>query len=226
VTPEAQQSLDDLRRKLRRASLAQVGGFRPEGPASSWFGRCMAHPGEGLPEWKGKPMFPLLQIRVNELPFKPKELDGIELLTLFHNQDEHPFDEPHGNGWLIREYRSVAGLVELRPPASPVALKPSPVRWTLIDDDAPGWEDAGGVIALKPLIADEEANKVFHEEFNRYWGTKVGGYPYQIQHGANADDFVFQVGSEEKVPWMWADNGIGYFYKPPSGEWRWTCQFY
>ena len=97
MTPQAQQSLDDLRRKLRRASLAQVGGFRrPEGPASSWFGRCMAHPGEVLPEWKGKPMLPLLQIRVNELPFKPKELDGIELLTLFHNQDEHPFDQPHG----------------------------------------------------------------------------------------------------------------------------------
>ncbi|MCZ6412879.1 DUF1963 domain-containing protein, partial [Cronobacter sakazakii] len=59
-----------------------------------------------------------------------------------------------------------------------------------------------------------------------YRGTKDGGYPLQIQHGVGIQDFVFQVGSEEKVNWMWADNGIGYFHKSPEGLWTFSCQFY
>lgn len=36
----------------------------------------------------------------------------------------------------------------------------------------------------------------------------------EIQHGVGIEDFVFQVGSEEKVNWMWADkvrSNFGYF---------------
>jgi hypothetical protein len=57
-------------------------------------------------------------------------------------------------------------------------------------------------------------------------GTKVGGYPTEIQHSVGLDDFVFQVGSEEKPRWMWADNGIGYFFRDAAGVWRFSCQFY
>jgi hypothetical protein len=66
--------------------------------------------GEGLPVWKGKPMFPLLQIRIDELPVIPEQLKEIALLVLFHNMESHPFDQPHGEGWLIREYATLEGL--------------------------------------------------------------------------------------------------------------------
>lgn len=36
------------------------------------------------------------------------------------------------------------------------------------------------------------------------------------------DDFVFQIGSEEKPNWMWGDNGTGYFY---FREGRWTMHW-
>ncbi|WNJ02339.1 hypothetical protein [Enterobacter ludwigii] len=91
--------LEELRSKLRTASVAQVGGFRPTAdPITSWFLKGVALPGEGLPVWKGQPMFPLLQIRVDELPVIPEQLKGIALLVLYHNMESHPFDKPHGEG--------------------------------------------------------------------------------------------------------------------------------
>ncbi|HEY6972083.1 MAG TPA: DUF1963 domain-containing protein [Candidatus Angelobacter sp.] len=79
---------------------------------------------------------------------------------------------------------------------------------------------------MSAISSDESATDSFFNEFERYSRTKVGGYPTEIQHGVGLDDYVFQVGSEEKVKWMWADNGIGYFFRSSGGEWRWSCQFY
>ncbi|WP_312688465.1 DUF1963 domain-containing protein [Kosakonia sp.] len=220
----AEIALEQLRENLRPACVATVGGFRPpEDPLTSWFCRGVGLAAEGLPLWQGEPMFPLLQIRVAELPWIPEALSDIALLVLFHNLREHPFDNKHGDGWLIREYKSTDNLSPLPDVAHP--YKPFPLRWTL-HQDAPGWEDAWDVVDLSAVNADPAATEIFFREFNRYPQTKVGGYPYEIQHGVGLDDFVFQVGSEEKVNWMWADNGIGYFFRSPQGEWRWSCQFY
>lgn len=91
---------------------------------------------------------------------------------------------------------------------------------------SPGWEDAWSLLDLDSVNLDDSASDAFFHDFNRYPSTTFGGYPKEIQHGAGIDDFVFQVGSEEKVNWMWADNGIGYFHRWAEGEWRWSCQFY
>ncbi len=174
--------------------------------------------------WNGKPMFPLLQIRVDELPFVPPQLEHIALIVLFHNLDRHPFDLPNGEGWLIREYQTLENLTLL--PVVENVYRPFPVSWSRIDDDAPGWGDAWSIVDLTAVNDDEAAAEMFFESFNRYAVTKIGGYPTEIQHAVGLDDFVFQVSSEEKIGWMWADNGIGYFFRSPSGEWRWSCQFY
>ncbi|MBE8905798.1 DUF1963 domain-containing protein [Enterobacter asburiae] len=222
---ESASVLEELRTKLRPASVAQVGGFRPpEDPKTSWFLKGVSRADEGLPTWKDKPMFPLLQIRVDELPFIPEQLKGIALLVLFHNLEQHPFDEPYGEGWLIREYATLEGLQLL--PELDTPYRAFPVQWLSVIDDAPGWEDAWDIIDLSCVNDDEQASGSFFEDFNRYKGTKVGGFPAEIQHGVGIDDFVFQVGSEEKVNWMWADNGIGYFHRSSEGEWRFSCQFY
>ncbi|WP_312077572.1 DUF1963 domain-containing protein [Leclercia sp.] len=217
--------LEELRSQLRPASVAQVGGFRPGAdPLTSWFLKAVHLPGEGLPVWKGQPMFPLLQIRTDELPVIPEQLKGIALLVLFHNREHHPFDQPHGEGWLIREYATLEGLELL--PELETPYRPFPVRWVSVNDDAPGWEDAWDIIDLSEVNDDTQASDSFFDDFNRYGGTKVGGYPMEIQHGVGIEDFVFQVGSEEKVNWMWADNGIGYFHRSAEGIWHFSCQFY
>jgi len=233
MTPAAQNILNQLHEKLRPASLATAGGFRPpEDPVTSWFCRGVGYPDEGLPIWKGEPMFPLLQVRIDELPYVPEQIRHLSLLVLFHNLREYPFDLPHGEGWLIREYKTTDNLRLLPPVDHP--YRAFPVGWSRIDDDAPGWEEAWNVVDLTAVNEDEAASEAFFSQFKNHSCTKMGGYPTEIQHqvgpGEGRDglpaDFVFQVGSEEKVKWMWADNGIGYFFRSPSGEWRWSCQFY
>lgn len=225
MKPESALVLEELRSQLRPASVAQVGGFRPGAdPLTSWFLKGVCLPGEGLPVWKGQPMFPLIQIRTDELPVIPEQLKGIALLVLFHNREHHPFDQPHGEGWLIREYATLEGLELL--PELETPYRPFPVRWVSVNDDAPGWEDAWDIIDLSEVNDDTQASDSFFDDFNRYVGTKVGGYPMEIQHGVGIEDFVFQVGSEEKVNWMWADNGIGYFHRSAEGIWQFSCQFY
>lgn len=193
----------------------------------SWFGgKAVREPGEETPTYKGKPMFPLLQINCQELPYRPLQLEGTALLVLYLNSEEIPFDKPNGDGWLIREYQSLDGLSPFAA-AKPERLKPFPIKWLLSEPERPGWEEAWGVVDLKAINESQEASKAFFERYPNHHGTKVGGYPSEIQHGIGGDSpFVFQVGSEEKPNWMWADNGIGYFCKSAEGEWEFQCQFY
>lgn len=226
MTSEAKRVLNELKTKLRRAAIAHVGGFRPpENPTASWFGKGVGFEDEGLPTYKGKEMFPLLQINVEELPFVPDELAETKLLVVFFNQEDLPFDKPNGDGWLIREYKTLEGLVPLPQFDLSEILRPFPVRWELIEDDAPGWETAWSLIDLTPVNKDEEVNESFYKDFKRYPCTKIGGYPDEVQGGIEQDNFVFQIGTEPKVCWQWVDRGTAYFFKSKNGEWSWDCQF-
>lgn len=213
---------------LRKASIAQIGGFRPpENKITSWFGgRGAGLADEVLPQYKGKDMFCLLQVKVSELPYVPPEIDGTEFLVIFFNREEIPFNKPNGEGWLIREYNSLEGLQLLPESGEHQMVKDFPIKWSLVEDDAPGWENAWDLMDLTSINETRGASDIFYERYHRYSQTKFGGFPYEIQHGAELEGFVFQIGSEEKPGWMWSDNGIAYFNKDASGEWIFDCQFY
>ncbi|MGI2035709.1 DUF1963 domain-containing protein [Rhizobium panacihumi] len=222
---DANATFDKLKTLARPASLATVGGFRPpEDPTCSWFMRGCGLAGETVPEWRGEPMVPLLQIRVDELPFVPEQISHAALIVLFRAPSAPLTATPHGEGWLIREYTTLDGLQPF--PAVEAPFKSFPVQWTRADDDSPGWEDAWSLLDLTSINRDEAAFDRFFDEFARYSATKVGGYPYEIQHGAGVEDFVFQVGSEDKAHWMWGDSGVAYFHRTEDGTWRFDCQFY
>jgi uncharacterized protein YwqG len=57
----------------------------------------------------------------------------------------------------------------------------------------------------------KDAIHLFYGRYSQHPFTKVGGWPSYIQSSIGSDDFVFQIGSEEKTRWMWGDNGNGYF---------------
>lgn len=217
----------ELEALRRTPMLAEIGGFQPpDDPRTSWFGRGVGLPGEGLPEREGKPLFPLLQINVAELPSVPPEFAGTALLVVFLDIDDIPFDQPHGEGWLIREYASLDGLEPL--PAYPGGKAPRafPVRWELGEPEGPGWDDACELMDLGPVDDDPEASDEFFDRFQNSPRTKVGGYPHDIQHAVGLDGYVFQIGSEDKPRWNLVDGGVAYFFKAADGEWRWECQFY
>lgn len=212
---------------LRPASLAQVGGFRPpDDPVTSWFGgRGVGLTGEVLPKYKGRDMFCLLQVKISELPFVPMGLENTKFLVVFFNREDFPFDRPHGDGWVIREYQSLDELALLPSSSESDEVRSFPVRWSLIDDDAPGWEDAWDLLDMTPINESEDATNEFYDRYNGYPHTKFGGYPFDIQYGVGLDGYVFQIGSEEKAGWMWGDSGIAYFHKI-DGEWKFDMQCY
>lgn len=227
-------NIEEIRRRLvRKASVMSLGGFRPPAdPFTTWFGRIrVALPHEIWPTDDGKPMLPLCQINCAELPYKPDALSDIALISVFITQNELPSDTPNGEGWSLRTYASLDGLVEIEEPKPTTLIKPFPVRWELIEEDYPIWDDVD--IKVPPEVA---AN--YYDLFVNRDGSKVGGCPTLIQseiywapwnkHPANPA-YVFQIDSEEKAHWAWGDAGVGYFGRgtgSATDQWafEWQCQ--
>ena len=209
---QLQQIVAQLRRK---ASRMVVGGFRPpEQPDASWFGRVrLARPEEPWPSHGARPMIPLCQLNLKEAPYVPAALSDIALLTVFISARSLPLDRPNGDGWELRAYSSLDGLVEIDAPRHGSHIRPLPIRWELIDADYPCWEDAVSVV---PANVSEE----YLDLFENAPDSKVGGWPTLLQseiywapfnrHPANPT-YAFQIDSEEKAGWMWGDAGVGYF---------------
>ena len=221
---EEQAVFQALARLRRQASMGQVGGFRPpDDPRSSWFGgHGVGLPGERCPQYDGREMFPLIQINVQELPCVPPQLAETALLILFLDTENLPLDQSHGVGWRIREYSSLEDLVPLPAPTKPSVVRSFPIRWTLVANDVPGWEQFWDLVDFDPT--DEDFHK-FPYQYKNHQGTKVGGYPSFLQGGGHVEGFVFQVDSEYKAHWEWIDRGIAYFLKPDQQEWRFSCDF-
>ena len=165
-------NLDNLKNALRhRASRAIVGGFRPPAdPFTSWFGKVnLALPGEDWPTSAARPMMPLCQFNLTEVPYRPESLSDVAFLTVFIDQEELPTDKANGDGWLLRTYSSLEELVPVEPPADRGYLKPFPIRWELIEDDFPCREDVS-YHSMPPEI-DEN----YYDYFSTQDGTKLGG---------------------------------------------------
>lgn len=215
----------EIDRHLRRASIAEIGGFRPrDEPVTSYFGgRFVGRAGEQWPLNNGQPMIPLLQVRTDELPYRPADLNSVALFNVFVGPQELPVDiAENGAGWILRSY---SGLDGLSPLASAHSLvRPFPVRWRMSELEGPQWQDAWGLQDLTEFNRIPNSTDLFYDRYKRHEYTKVGGWPSYIQSPVDSGDFVFQIGSEEKPGWMWGDNGNGYFFIR-AGKWflHWDC---
>jgi hypothetical protein len=218
------QCFAELAKIARPVSIAQVGGFRPpEDPLTSWFGRGVCLASEPEVSFNGQALFPLLQVRVSELPEVPKALEGIALLVVYMNAAEVPYDKAHGDGWLVREYRTLEGLAPC-PTRAPKGLKSLPIKWVAGKPERPDWEQANELLNLEALEESDSARERF-DKLPHHGATKIGGYPSEIQSLVeNAGDYVLQIGSEEKAHWQWGDNGIATFARDAGGAWTFECQ--
>ena len=223
-----QRAFAAVDRKLRSASIAEIGGFRPpDDPLTSWFGgRFVAPAATPWPESASGPMIPLLQVRISDLPHVPAALAGMDLVQIFIDNSELPLDlpAPNGSGWTLRAFSGLEALSSQDTPAGADQLRPFPVRWYLSASEGPSWEDAfeddHGDFMRLPGSED-----LFYDRYKNHPGTKVGGWPSWIQSPTGAaGDLVFQIASEEKPRWMAGDNGNLYIFHE-SGEWSlsWDC---
>ena len=218
---------------LRKASIAQLGGFRPpEDPLCSWFGDVLVcKEGEQWPSWKHPVsletvlLTPLAQFNLTEAPFVPEKLKRFKMITVFIDGEELPFDTPYGDGWIVKAYESLDDLVPLKKPNFDFEIKPFPMKWELIENEGPVWEDACDITDMSEfnLVTDSE----YEDRYENSERTKLGGHPTLLQGRLqfNMNDYVFQIGTEDKAEWMWGDSGIGYFGLNDAGKWlfEWTC---
>ena len=218
---------------LRKTSVAQVGGFRPlEDPLASWFGNVLVcKEGEAWARWdrvvgkKGVYLTPLAQFNLTEAPFVPEKLRQFKMITVFIDAERLPYEKPCGEGWVVRAYESLEDLVPLKRPDIEFDIKAFPMKWELVGNEGPSWEDAWSITDLTEfnLVTDSE----FHDRYHNSEKTKLGGYPALIQGALSfgLDKFVFQISSEDKAGWMWGDCGIGYFGLNDEGKWlfEWNC---
>jgi len=221
----------------RKASQAVLDGTGPpEAPSASCFGRIrLALPGETWPVSSGKPMLPLAQFNLAEMPYRPDNLSNIALITVFIDQDELPTDTLNGDGWLLRAYSSLDDLVRIQdqPPTS--LINPCSIQWEMIAEDYPSSDDASSLGISDLMNKDEDEG---HSElFATQQGTKIGGLPFGVQcevlwplavRDTAKPEYAFQIDTEQEARWMWGDVGFGYFGRG-TGEHRdvwvleWQC---
>lgn len=225
--------LDDWKTRLARpASLMVLDVFaHHETIGASWFGRVtLQKPGESWPQSDGRPMWPLCQIIVDELPFVPDSLRDLALVRIYVDPDFHHCNTDSGEGWCVRVSHSLDGMIETQPPDHGSNIKPRRARWQLIDEDYPCSEDL-------PDDFPDELVEIWMDCCPTSDGTKLGGWPQLIQseiswfpgnkHPANPE-YAIQIDSSEKCGWQWGDAGVGYFGRG-TGEHRdiwameWQC---
>jgi uncharacterized protein YwqG len=215
-------------------------------PLASWFGDvCVALPGEEWPCNGERPLMPLCQFNLTELPFCPDYLSDIAFITFFIDPEDMPVsEEPNGDKWLLRAYSELDRLVRIenrieKPSLPPWDVRRTRLRWELVEDFPD--LDYGGVGAL-PLFEDcptwDDYVETYKNAFETHSGTKFGGWPLPLQGwpswGAwRADSrcpadlaYAFQIDSD--LEWMWGDVGIGYIgrgMKENRGVWmlEWDC---
>ncbi|QNR25165.1 DUF1963 domain-containing protein [Croceimicrobium hydrocarbonivorans] len=206
---------EEFETKIKKpAILFQVGGFRPtDSKTASWIGKVMVgEAGESWPESNGKPMIPICQLNLKELPSRPDNLKDIEFISLFIDSEELPNDQANGDLWLIRSYANIEDLVEIDSPEHEFPIKAFPLKVTEVENDFPCWEDC-------PTEIPEEYKDEYYQHFPNQEGFKIGGWPTLIQseiswgpfneHPAEPE-YVFQIDSSEKAHLGWGDSGVAY----------------
>jgi uncharacterized protein YwqG len=220
-------SLDELRAAVRRpASVARVvtGRVEPDAFRSRLGAVSVARIDEPWPEFDGRPMAGLAQVNLSEVPYVPDGLRGLAFLTLYISEDGYglmiPDGHPNGEGWLLRTYPSLEGLVEVRSPREPAGwLRPRDLRWESVED-MPASEDLEDLVGVadyrqvEALLAGQEVQDVIGRPAD---GTKLGGWPTLIQSEINwaplnqhpaKPSYCFQIDSEEKVGLNLWDGGV------------------
>jgi uncharacterized protein YwqG len=204
------------RLNTRKASIVQVGGFRPTGdPQASHFGlRPLGARGEAWPRMDGDPGgLPLLfvcQLNLTAAPAVPPLLRDIALIAFFVDPDHGELAKENGADWCLRAYPSLSGLAAIAPPDNAPALKRGfECRWEEADDH-PNYDDPDRVVPDGFDDTDVEMESLAR--------TKIGGYPCSIQsepwwdydEHPSAPVYGLQINSEEKVGLAWGDAGTVY----------------
>lgn len=235
------KSISEIKEKIkRRATAFTTGGFRPLNTLEeSWIGRVFAYKeNEQIPlDIEGKEMIPLAQFYLPNLPYIPKQLEGIKLLTVFVSAQFGEPLEPMGNHWVIREYTSLDEVLYKDLINKKSFLKAFALKSEFLEEDYPLWDGGGLSHSEEEAILTLERNGIienYYKEVKHSYLTKIGGYPSYCQSGIGVDDeygegfeYLFQISSDSKANLNVVDNGSLMFARnPKTKQWSLYYDFY
>ncbi|HYX69815.1 MAG TPA: DUF1963 domain-containing protein [Terriglobales bacterium] len=219
-------NLEEFRRaNTRKASVLQVGGFRPtlDPLASNFGGAPMGLPGEVWPAWQSKPLLFVCQLNLTLAPTVPPLLADAKLITFFVDPELSDLAEENGTNWCLRAYKSLDDLVATpAPPGAPKVKKGFECLWQECEDH-PNRDD--------PEVVKVPGARWPRAGFENLARTKIGGYASTIQgepwwalkeHPCRPN-YCLQINSEEKAGLIWGDGGTLYLARgtAPGCQERW-----
>lgn len=186
---------------LRRAVvLADVPKFTGNPDATVIGGVRLAAPGEEWPLYNGAAMRAVAQFNLRGAHWVPEELAGIELFTFFLDMNSEPMANLsfNGDGWCMRAYDSIAGLVPLEEPPTSEDLWEYEAELETVDNDL----DSRGEGNVTRILAYTDEHEI--EGLGVYAGHKLGGRPNvfagELEWGEDSPyRYAIQIDSDEDI---------------------------
>lgn len=204
-----------------------------DGGLYSWFGHVThAPPGATWPTYRGQLMWPLLQVIVPDLPYCPESVRDLAFISAFAFPDLSEADIDNGEGWAVHHAYRLKDVVPLAEPQHDSWVRPCRLGWEYIPEDYPSYDD------LPDDFPEHLRGDNYHEDFRKIWGTKVGGWPANIQSEVYwaplnrhpyAPEYVFEIDTEPDRDWGWGCNGTCYFGRGTGAhrdQWAMSWQGY
>lgn len=231
-------TVDEIKKTLKRkAVIFHTGGKKTTKELlESWIGSvCWKLSKEEVPfDSSGKKMLPVATIFLKGIPFCPRELHGIQLVTIFMSENvwDNLIAKDLSPWFVIRTYQSLDDLAPCDYRSD--LMKPFPLIPELVTNDFPCWDGGGIPSEIEDVILElEDTGEIdyFDDICEEIYGQhKVGGYPAFCQSGYWFEgdySFVLQISSDEKARFHIVDSGNFYFFfNPEKADWKVYCDFH
>jgi len=213
-----------------------------DGPhdASKFAGTPWLRQDERWPECQhcGEPMPLFLQLNLDTLPEPMQRQCGTGFLQFFYCTNTEPHCEtecqaffPFSKSQLVRVIHPESGHPSIEVPDIPLSFPPKQIVGWEESDDYPHWEEANA----QGLELDDNTWEVLTEQGFPRPNDKLAGWPHWIQGieypacpvCQEKMTLVFQLDSNDHLPYMFGDLGCGHITQCPTHKTQvafgWAC---
>lgn len=187
-----------------------------------------------------KPMQFFLQLNLNEIQRNLNRNFGKGILQLFYCTNTEPHCEVDCDGWEPFTKTKIVRIVQ--PNSMPNAVEIPDIEDLFEAKLIIGWEERYEYPHTQEelgneIILDKQEWKILDEIIDkRAIVDKLAGWPDWLQYpdypncptcNQIMNKFIFQIDSDDNIPYMWGDTGIGYLVQCPRHQQQlaflWQC---